>query len=226
MQLGPTRVHRSVLHRVERFGIPEREHDVADDREQQPDREPVVHERRALPPRVGERAVPLRGSTRSSASRRSTAPMNVAFSFWPGLNLPSCASPRRRLDHHCRSSRVQRLSRPRSARSCPPARNEIATSTGTGSSRPAYRWMVRMSSRRPTSCDSGPAYMLNPVNNRISISVAVHQCAYRSTRSNRGKGACGGGAFMSARRRGRCCGRPNRRRRTRCSPSSPARRVR
>ncbi len=29
--------------------------DVPDDREQQPDREPVVHERRALPPRVGER---------------------------------------------------------------------------------------------------------------------------------------------------------------------------
>ncbi len=45
------------------------------------------------------------------------APTKTAFSFWPGLNFPSCADARVRLDHQRRSSAVQRLIREMSRRS-------------------------------------------------------------------------------------------------------------
>ena len=64
-------------------------------------------------------------------------------------------SPRR---HHARSSRVQRLSRPRSARSSAPARSASRAGPGPAAASPAYTWIVRTSSRRPTSVDSGPTY--------------------------------------------------------------------
>ena len=84
------------------------------------------------------------------------APMNVALSFWPGLNLPSRdprplpARPPRR------SSCVQRLSRPRSARSSPPAAATMATSTGIGNSSPDVH-MDRAHEQPPADeLDSGP----------------------------------------------------------------------
>ena len=153
----PTRAHPAAHHAVERVGITQRERDVSDDREQQADREPVVHERRTL------RHESENGSYQCMIEpvisiTTIAAPMNVALSFWPGLNLPSCTSGAPRRDHHPRSSAVQRFSRPRSARSWPPARSTSATRTGTGSSRPEYTWIVRTNRRRPTSVESGPAY--------------------------------------------------------------------
>src|SRR5690242_2606339 len=56
---GPTTRHRAVQHPVERVAVREGEQDVPGDDQEQADREPVVDERRAGPPRVGEVPEPV-----------------------------------------------------------------------------------------------------------------------------------------------------------------------
>src|SRR5690242_21682524 len=46
-------------------------------------------------------------------------------------------------------------------------------------------WIVRTSSRRPTSCDSGPTYSIAAVRRQVPISSAVVRCTQRVARPNR-----------------------------------------
>src|SRR6266540_3623575 len=119
----------------------------------------------------------------------TTAAKNVAFTFCPALNLPTSTRPGRtrlRRRNQRASSRVQRLMRPTSRRSCAPHRPAIPSRTGTGSRIPAYTWTCRTSSRRPNIAENGPAYNTAPVSISTPNRAAVVQCAPRSTRSKRG----------------------------------------
>src|SRR5436190_10092486 len=120
----------------------------------------------------------------------TTAPAkNDALSFCPALNFPTSTRPGRarlRRRNQRASSRVQRLIRPASRRSCAPHRPAAPRRTGTGSRIPAYTWTCRKSSRRPNIAENGPAYSTAPVNISTPNSAAVVQCATRSTRSKRG----------------------------------------
>src|SRR5436190_10731767 len=120
----------------------------------------------------------------------TTAPAkNDALSFCPALNFPTSTRPGRarlRRRNQRASSRVQRLIRPASRRSCAPHRPAAPRRTGTGSRIPAYTWTCRKSSRRPNIAENGPAYSTAPVNISTPNSAAVVQCAARSTRSKRG----------------------------------------
>src|SRR5829696_5441050 len=119
----------------------------------------------------------------------TAAAKNVALIFCPALNLPTSTWPgRRRLRRRNQraSSRVQRLMRPRSRRSCAPHRPATPRTTGRGSRIPAYTWTWRNSSRRPNIAENGPAYSTAPVSISTPNSAAVVQCAARSTRSKRG----------------------------------------
>src|SRR5947207_5027730 len=143
----------------------------------------VAPVRRSLENGFGQRSI------NPVASMTTTAPAkNDALSFCPALNLPTSTRPGRtrlRRRNQRASSRVQRLIRPASRRSCPPHRPAAPSRIGTGSRIPAYTWTCRNSSRRPNIAENGPAYSTAPVSIRMPNSAAVVQCAARSTRSKR-----------------------------------------
>src|SRR4051795_1320522 len=62
-------------------------------------------------------------------------------------------------------------------------------------------WTVRTSSRRPTSCDSGPTYSIAAVTRQAPMSRPVVRCTQRVDRPNRttvSDGACVAVALVSA----------------------------
>src|SRR3954447_18627197 len=117
----------------------------------------------------------------------AAAPMNVAFSFWPGLNLPrrTLRSP-----PHVRSqrtsSRDQRLKRPRSRRNALPHRPTIATRNATRMPSPAITWMLRANPRSVMSDCPMPNRNIAPVAMHTNHSAALTQWVIRSARVNLG----------------------------------------
>src|SRR5690242_19604150 len=144
----------------------------------------VAPVRRSLENGLGQRSI------NPVASMTTMAPAkNDALSFCPALNLPTSTRPGRtrfRRRNQRASSRVHRLMRPTSRRSCAPHCPAAASRIGIGSRIPAYTWTCRNISRRPNIAENGPAYSTAPVSMSTPNSAAVVQCAARSTRSKRG----------------------------------------
>ena len=193
-----------------------------------PMREPVVHERRTVRQR--------RRTARTSCMIEPVISITTIaraderrVELLTGIEL---AELRRRRAFGAtttrRSSAVQRLSRPRSARSCRPAGS---------TSREQHRdreQQARVDVDRLHELAAADDRRQRPgvqrrrrCTSRTRNSVAVHQCTIAldpveprdSARRPRRRGA----HVTSARRRGRCSGRPSRRRRSRSAPSSRAR---
>src|SRR5689334_1608545 len=117
----------------------------------------------------------------------AAAPMNVALSFWPGLNLPSRTfrSPPNVRSHRT-SSREKRLKRARSRRKAAPHRPTIANRNATRMPSPAITWMFRASPRSVMIDCPIPNRNIAPVAMHTNHSVAFTQWVTRSARVNRG----------------------------------------
>ena len=203
---------------VQRVGVARGERDVTDDHEEQCERGRVVHERRAGR-QVSENGLYHFMIEPVISITTIAAPMNVAFSFWPGIELPELGGAPCGATTNARSSRVHRLSRPRSRRSSAPDRkNDRDQHRDREAAGPSTGGSLRTSSRRPTSVESGLDVQRRAGEQQDA--EAASRCPVRDALDPiEPTELCIGAATltMSARRRGRCCGRPNRRRRSRSS---------